>query len=238
MFSLAGKTILVTGATGGLGGACCVAIRECGGEVYATGRREEALAALETAYCVADLATDDGRATLVEAVPECDGVVFAQGISGLSPAKYLSAGHIDELAQTNVTATLATLGLLLKKKRLRAGASVVFIASVAALTGTAANTAYAASKGALLAATRSLAVELARQGMRVNALCPGWIVTELTDKLAEGVTAESAQSDAARYPLGPGRPTDVSGATCFLLSDAARWITGTHLAVDGGYSSQ
>lgn len=238
MLTLSGKTILVTGATGALGAACCQYLMDAEASVFATGRREELLAKLGCPFFVTDLTAPEGRDDFIDAIPECDGVVFSHGLSGLLPAKYLSAESIDKLMQANLTATLATLGLLLKRKRLRPGASIVFIASVAALKGTSANTAYAASKGALVAATRSLAVELARQQIRVNALCPGWIQTELTDKVSASVTDESAQEEAGRYPLGPGKPQDVAAAAHFLISEAARWITGTALPVDGGYTCQ
>ena len=238
MFSLSGKTVVVTGATGALGGACCKALAEEGASVFATGRSEEKLGSLGCPSILADLNTEGGRSAFVEEAPLCDGLIFAHGVSGLSPAKFLAAEAIEKMVNTNMTTCLASLALMLRKKRLRPGSSVVFIASVAALKGTVANTIYAASKGALVAATRSLALELARQQIRVNAICPGWIESGLTEELSESISRESYLKETERYPLGPGRPEDVAAASCFLISDAARWITGTALPVDGGYSCQ
>ncbi|WOO42940.1 SDR family oxidoreductase [Rubellicoccus peritrichatus] len=236
-FALSDKSVLVTGATGDLGLACCSALSAQGASIFASGRRES-LDTLGHPSWRSDLCEAEGIASLVDAVPELDGVVFAHGVSTLRPVQFLNKDSIGEVMEPNLTASLSTLSLLLKKKRIRAGGAIVFIASIAGLTGTAGNAAYAASKGGIIAATRSLAVELARKKIRVNAICPGWIETGLTDSLNQNLSDESVKAQQAKYPLGAGHPQDVANAASFLLSDASRWITGTALPVDGGYTCQ
>ena len=114
------------------------------------------------------------------------------------------------------------------------GASLVLLSSVSALVGQASNVVYCASKGAVLAATRALAVELMRDGIRVNAVLPALVETEMADRFRATMTEAQWQGYVAQYPMGIGRPEDIANAVGFLLSDASRWINGIGLVVDGG----
>jgi NAD(P)-dependent dehydrogenase (short-subunit alcohol dehydrogenase family) len=114
------------------------------------------------------------------------------------------------------------------------GASLVLLSSVSALVGQAGNVVYCASKGAVLAATRALAVELLRDSIRVNAVLPALVETEMSERFRATMTEAQWQAYLARYPMGIGQPEDVANAVAFLLSDASRWINGIGLVIDGG----
>ena len=119
-----------------------------------------------------------------------------------------------------------------------AGSSVVLLSSVAAISGESGISVYSATKAAVSGLARSLAVELAPEKIRVNALAPGFVETEMSDRLKNSLTPEQYQAIADKHPLGIGAVQDVANCIAFLLSEAARWITGTTLVADGGYTAQ
>jgi NAD(P)-dependent dehydrogenase (short-subunit alcohol dehydrogenase family) len=124
-----------------------------------------------------------------------------------------------------------------QKKCFGTPCSIVFMSSVMGIVGRPASSIYSASKGALNAMSTSLAVELARKGIRVNTVCPGQVQTEMDDAIRKRLGVNLYQSIVDAHPLGLGKPEDVAGTVAFLLSDMSRWITGTHLVVDGGYTA-
>jgi len=171
--------------------------------------------------------------SLVPRLPVLQGVVLNAGIDKKVPVRYLKLDDLNQLLETNTTAPIMLLKLLLRHRRLDRNASVVFISSVAALGAAAVgNAAYAASKGAISSFVSVAALELAPKGIRVNAVCPGMVRTPMTEALlSDGQDAEKIE----HYPLKRlGEPTDVAWAAMYLLSDAASWVTGTNLVVDGG----
>jgi NAD(P)-dependent dehydrogenase (short-subunit alcohol dehydrogenase family) len=165
-----------------------------------------------------------------------DGVVYAAGVAPVAPVRYLKDVDFDTCLNVNTVAPLLLIRDLLKKKKLKAGASIVWISSVASSRGAAGYAAYAASKAALEASSRCLALELAPKGMRVNCIAPGMIDTNMSDLAADRISAEAIEQHMQGYPLGAGQPIDVAAAVAFLLSDESRWITGICLPVDGGFS--
>jgi len=240
--TLKNKKILVVGATGGLGSAIARFLSTKGAALFVSGRNQEALSVIAQDLGVDSLALNlnnaSERVSLVDTVGALDGVVYAAGVSPVAPVRYLKDAEITTCLDLNTMVPLLLVRDLLKQKKLNAGASIVWLSSVASSRGTAGYAAYSASKAALEAAARCLALELAPKAMRVNCLAPGMIETGMANAAAERISTEALAVHLKDYPLGAGRPKDVAAATAFLLSEAARWITGTTLPVDGGFSIQ
>jgi NAD(P)-dependent dehydrogenase (short-subunit alcohol dehydrogenase family) len=242
-FSLTGKHVLVTGASSGIGLAIAICCARMGAQVTVTGRDEARLRqTLESLGSVndiahrsiiADLTHAEDRQRLVETLDNnINGVVHSAGISRLCPVRMMSADHLQEVQKTNVEAPVLLTQQLLKGNRIEAGGAIVFIASIAAHIGVAGVGAYSASKAALLAMSRCLAMEVVKRQIRVNCLSPALVQTPLLDATAQ--LLGSLEQQREQYPLGFGTPEDVANAAIFMLSDASRWITGTTLIMDGG----
>ncbi len=238
------KVILVTGASSGLGRACAERLLHDGYRLVVIGRNELALRSLpglsQDDVIVADLTEPTAAKMITDRLKTLQlslaGCVMAAGVHSLRPVQMESFIGISKPWVANVQGTLALLAGLVKARLFVRGASVVLFSSAAARTGAPAAVAYAASKGAIEAATFSLATELAPLGVRVNAIAPGLIRTPMSEEFLTKFTSEQTANLDARHILGPGTPADVSGPVAFLLSSDARWITGTILPVDGGFS--
>lgn len=239
-----GRNVLVVGVTSGIGRACAERLADEGARIVAVGRDrgrlEEATAGFsgEGHLChVADAALPDQLKTLRGLGKEIggfDGAVVAAGGMDFRP---LSLTGPDELASAYTTnvATAINITNAVAKAAKPEGASIVWLSSAAAKRGSPGFLAYAAAKGALLSAVRVVAGELASRRIRVNAIVAGIVDTPLSRGWMAKLTEQQRDAIAADYPLGPGHPSDIAGAVLFLLSPDARWITGTELAVDGGY---
>ena len=174
---------------------------------------------------------------LASEVGALDGLVHSAGLHATLPLRVLKPSRLDELMKVNVSAAMAlTKGFRQRGVRAEQG-SVVYLASVAALAGSAGNAGYSATKGALVSMCRSLAVELATEKIRVNCLAPGWVPTELAAKAESKLEDAQLQAISDMHPLGLGRPDDVANAAAFLLADTGRWVTGQTLVIDGGYTA-
>ncbi len=251
-FSLEGRTILVTGASSGIGRACAVACARGGARVVLTGRDrgrlDETLALMPAAAqgehlpIAVDLTDFEGLRSLVSqavaATGPLAGLLNAAGVSTTLPLHAATPQRLDSLFRTNVyTAYLLTREFCRKGNYAATGAGIVFFSSIMATTGESGKSLYAMTKGALLAGMRSLAVEYAPRGIRLNAVSPGAVLTPMNASLPHMADPEARERLAERHPLGLGAPEDVAHACVYLLSDAARWVTGTNLIVDGGYTA-
>ncbi|MPS47503.1 MAG: SDR family oxidoreductase [Methylobacillus sp.] len=238
-FSLIGKRILVTGASSGIGRQISISCAQAGAELVISGRNTERLEATFAALkgnghrlIQADLSKQEDIDRLVAEAGMLNGLAHAAGISKLVPLRMINRAHLDEMFSANTFAPMMLTRGLLAKKRLAAGSSIVFIASVASHIGPMASSAYAASKSALLGMVRSLGQEVAKQGMRANCIAPGYVRTPLLDGLqGSGGNMENLFD---LTPLGMGEPEDVAHAALFFLADASRWITRNYFVVDGG----
>ena len=239
-FSLDGKTILVTGASSGIGRATAVLCSRMGAQVIITGRNEDRLLhTMDSLYgegniqIAADLTEEASLAALVDGVPQLDGIVHCAGIGHRKPCKAITADDIATVMNANFNAAVMLQTSLLAKKKISKGASIVFVSSRAAEIPTVANALYSASKGALKSYAKCLSLELAPRAIRVNCICPAMVWTPLI--LKDGVTEEELQAEQAKYPLKRyGQPEDIANLAVFLLSDASSWMTGSCIDITGG----
>ncbi len=252
-FDLTGKTILVTGASGGLGSQAAISISRMGGRVLLVGRNQDKLQAVRDRMVEVaavpgvsdgagaghqihgvDLADSSARSALAGILPPLDGISHCAGMTLLQPFKFVTESQYEEVYRINVEAPLFLTQRLLKNKRILPGASLVFVSSISPLAGFKGHSVYAGSKAAISAVSRVLAHELAPSRIRSNTISPGMVKTQVMDEYQRQMSAEFVAADDARYPLGYGEPEDVANAIIFFLSEASKWITGSNLVMDGG----
>ena len=236
MHSLANHSLALLGATGALGRVLAKDLAGQGARVFALGRNPQKLLGLTpqpTGIAEVDLDKPDTWATAVRSLPLLDGFVLASGRLDLVPLSASSPKSFEAVISANLTAPALFIRELLRQDKLKPGSSLVLIGSIAS-HGAAGHAAYAASKAGLAGLARTLALELAPQKIRVNTVSPGLIEAGMYDQIAATLGPDALKAHAARYPLGIGKPSDISGPVAFLLSPAANWITGHDLIVDGG----
>lgn len=242
-FTLEGKTILVTGASSGIGKATAIACARMGAYVVLTGRNEERLQdtllqiedSTRGLIIVADLCQQEGINKLVDGLPELDGAFLCAGVSDTTPVKYLTEEAIQRVLSINLESPMLLTQRLLLKKKIRKGAALVYMSSMGAEQVAPGLGIYAASKNGINAFMRAVAAEQASRKVRANAVMAGMVKTELIGTLSQ-LAEEDIKRDEAKYPLGYGSPDDVAYAVIYLLSDASRWMTGNVIKLDGGSS--
>ena len=244
-FSLTNKTILVTGASSGIGKATAIECSKMGAKVIITARNEEklkeTLSLLEGdghQMIIADLSNTDEIDNLVSQLPEINGLVNNAGKTITLPCNFITEEKLADIVSVNMTAPILLFSKLLKKKKLIKGSSVVFTSSINGIkTGSVGSSVYCATKGALSGFVKTAAIEYATKQIRVNCVCPGMINTNILEFGV--VTEEQLVEDAKKYPLGRyGKPEEVAWAMIYLLSDASSFVTGSNLVIDGGYTIQ
>lgn len=244
-FSLDGKTVLVTGASSGIGRETAITCSRMGARVIVTARNQERLQATfdELApnaeghqQLLAELTSEEEIKQLVASLPPLDGLVLCAGNSTTLPLQFGTREKFDDMFDVNFFAPVELLRQLYKKKTLSKGASVVMIASIGGthsfMPG---NGVYGASKAALNSVMKYAAREYASRKIRVNSICPGMVDTPLIHRGT--ITEDQLAEDARKYPLGRyGKPEDIANGAIYLLSDASSWLTGHDLVIDGGFS--
>ena len=242
-FTLEGKRVLVTGASSGIGKAIAIESSKMGASIIITGRNEERLK--KTYYLlkgnghgliVADLSVKEDIERLHKELPVIDGLVNCAGLTKVAPFSFATRDSFEEVMNVNFFAPTELTRLMVKTKKIRKGASIVFISSVSGVYCSAvASAIYSSSKGAVNGLVKGVALDLAPKGIRVNSVNPGMIDTDIFTGSA--ITDEQLKTDMLRYPLGRyGKPEEVAYAVIYLLSDAETWITGSNLLIDGGYT--
>lgn len=247
-YSLENKTILVTGASSGIGKATAIECSKLGATVVVTARNEERLKGtldeLDKSFnqkhqmVIADISNTEGLESLLSGLPAIDGLSSNAGMAvGNKPIKFIKEDDVQAIMQTNTYSHVLLSKLLFKKKLLNKNASCVFTASIGGtISWGPGNTIYGMSKAALESFVKYAAIEFAPRGIRCNSVCPGMIETPLIN--LDALTDEDKAIDADKYLLKRyGQPVEVAKTTAFLLSDASSFITGTSIVVDGGYTA-
>lgn len=245
-FSLEGKTILVTGASSGIGRGIAIECSKMGAKLVINGRNEtrlkETFSHLEGnghIAIISDLTTQEGFDKLVADCPEINGFVPCAGIPKISNVKHISRRDLSEIVEINQNVPILLTSALLKKKKLQKKSSIVFIASLSGIyVANPGDSLYSATKGAINGFSKGAALELASQGTRVNTLCPGFTPTSILESSKEMFSEEEVMASTnGKFPLNRlGKPEDIAYAAIYLLSDASSWVTGAELKIDGGYS--
>ena len=244
-FSLEGKSILVTGASSGIGRGIAVACAKMGAKVVLSGRNEtrlqDTLSLLEGGghlVVCGDLNSEEKRKEIVDKLPELNGVVYCAGISQIQMAKFMDQSSLEGIFQTNVFSPLLLNTLLLKKKKIQKNSSIIFISSISGVyRSQIGEGSYGATKAALAGYVKSLALELSAQGIRVNTIHPGVVETPLLEVSNGTFGEEELEALRQKYPLKRfGKPEDIANCAVYLLSDAASWMTGSNILIDGGFT--
>ena len=235
-FSLDGKTIFITGASGGIGRATAIVCSKLGARVIISGRDErklnetfELLSKNDNLKIAFDLKNTEKIPDFLDFIGRVDAVVHCAGISGVVPVRQMSKSFLEEVIELNFHITANLIQYQIAKNYVNNGGSILLLSSIAAITGKVGVGPYSASKAALLGFMRPLALEMAKKGIRVNALCPGIVRTPLLN-----VSEEWIEEQSKKYPLGIGKPEDIANCIAYFISDASKKITGSIFSIDGG----
>ena len=239
-FSLAGKKILVTGASSGIGRGIAIACSKMGATMVIMGRNADRLASTLNEMpgeghqvLICDLTDHDSIVSQVSELPRLDGVVHCAGVGDRVLCKLLTESSYDHIMDSNFKGPVLLQTELLSQKKISKGASVIFITSIAAWLPSVGNAVYSASKGALASYAKCLSLELAPRNIRVNCISPGMVWTDLI--VQDGVDEDLLRKDESSYPLKRyGQPEDIANLAIYLLSDASTWMTGSNVKISGG----
>ena len=245
---MTGRRVLVTGASSGLGQAVALLLAELGAQVVLCARDPVRLEAAKQGLPGGGHSIEAIDLANVETIPlwlnglakkngQLYGLVHCAGILTTKPLKLLTPADWDKAMRVNVIAASALAKGFRQRGVCVDGGSIVFLSSVMGQVGQPGQSLYSATKGALIAMCRSLALELAREQIRVNCVAPAVVMAGMSEQLKQNVSPEQFAQITAMHPLGLGRGEDVANAVAFLLADTARWITGTTITVDGGYTA-
>ena len=242
VFSLEGKTILVTGASSGIGRATAIECSKMGANVFLSARNKERLEQTlsEMApgnHCIitADMTNLEDIQKLAEEVSVLDGVALIAGINDKMIIKKIDDEYVSKMLTTNLSGPALLVKSLLKSKKIAKQASIVFMSSVSAFYPSVSNAMYAASKAAINQFAKVLALEVLPLKARVNCIQPAFVETEMIYKYSEETLSEIRNN----YTLGRfARPEEIAYAVIYYMSDASQMVTGTSLVIDGGFTTR
>ncbi|MEE4257630.1 MAG: SDR family oxidoreductase [Bacteroidales bacterium] len=250
-FSLRDKTIIVTGASSGIGRQCAISCSQLGAKLILigrnTGRLKETMDLLdkkeEHKAFPLDLLDynrfDEALNEIKLKYESIDGIVNCAGISTTLPFRRVTPERMDDFFKNNVAMGFNLCRRVIQEKLMsNTGGSIIFISSVMGMVGANGKVLYGMTKGALLSGARSLALELAPKNIRVNCISPGVVLTPMSKNAIYSKDEESLQRIRDLHPLGLGEVEDVAYACVYLLSDASKWVSGSNLVIDGGYTAQ
>lgn len=249
-FSLSNKNIIITGASSGIGRQSAIKFSQLGANVILVARNKERLKHTFSKlikgnhiFIIQDVTEYDKLeeivSTAVDKIGKISGFVHSAGVEMTLPLRSMNPSYYENMFAVNVISGLELSRIISKKKYFdQRGASFIFISSVMGIFGQVGKVGYCSSKGALISGVKAMALELVSKNIRVNSVLSGIVETEMSNKMFKKLSAESKKGIVDMHPLGLGRPEDIAYACAYLLSDSARWVTGTNLIVDGGYSAR
>jgi len=240
-FSLSGKTILITGASSGIGKATAIECAKAGASLIITGRNTprlqqtlESLPGENHKAVIADLTSDTGIQLLTDSIEKTDGVVLCAGVNDKALIKNINREVLQKVMDINLYSPVLLIRSLLKHKKLQKYASVVMLSSISAYYPAISNGMYAASKGAINSFSKILALEILPLKGRVNCIQPAFVETDMLKKYTLQEEIEKIRSE---YPLGRfAQPEEIAYAAIYFLSDASQWVTGNFFIMDGGFT--
>jgi NAD(P)-dependent dehydrogenase (short-subunit alcohol dehydrogenase family) len=246
---LTGKKYLITGAASGLGKAACILLSSLGADLILVDINEEGIGETKRSCKATDISLTmdltnpvELKNKIIDVVAQfgkLNGIVHLAGRPYVTPLKGISQKTTNDVFMLNTYAAIELAKTFVNKKvQADENLSIVLISSVYGLVGSAANVGYAMSKSALHGITKSLAIELAPKKIRVNCIAPGFIKTQMFEDLSNSFDNNYTKTLNDLHPLGLGEPSDVANAVAYLLSDMSKWVTGTILSVDGGFTAQ
>ena len=245
-FNLTRRRILVAGASAGIGAATARLLSQLGAQIVLNGRDNDRLGQVLQDLHGQGHSTAPFDLNLLDDVPvwfkdvvcaggPLDGIAFCVGVQNSLPVRSFNSTHFDKIMHVNLGSALALARGFRQRGCHNTGASMVLVSSIGGFLGQPGNVVYGASKAGLMSAARGLAMELLRDGIRVNSVAPAMIDTEMSRKAFAEMNQVQVEGILKRHPMGMGQTEDVAGPIAFLLSDASRWVNGTNLTVDGGH---
>ena len=250
ILDLNNKNIIITGASSGIGRQCAITFSQFGANIILVARNKEKLEQTFNKLnkgnhitFAQDLTEYDKLEEIINIsvgkIGRISGFVHSAGTEMILPLKGMQPSYYEKMFAINVIAGFEIAKIISKKRYLdEKGASFVFISSIMGILGQPGRVGYCSSKGALISGAKAMALELAKKNIRVNCILPGVVNTEMSNEMFQRLSEESKKEIIDMHPLGLGMPEDIANASAFLLSDAAKWMTGSDLIIDGGYSAR
>ena len=246
---LTDRVTMVTRDSSGIGRATSVLRSQLGARVILVGRNQARLSetfglldGTQHSIEAFDLNDPEDLLAWMDSLAQRNGMIsglaHCAGAQLICPLKKLKTHHIEEILRINLVSSLMLAKSFRQKGVNAGGGSVAFVSSTLGKVGALLTSAYCASKSALHSLTKALALELARDNIRVNCVAPGFVQTEMLEEVQSLVGEKRIDEQLKRYPLGFCDPRDVACALTFLLADTGRWITGSILTLDGGFTPQ